>query len=513
MIHNRVFQLLGLFLAAGCSETTHESLESAKSPELSLQSSIVTDKTPLGPVTYRTINGEAEKVIGTDDKIIVDGEGLNIPARYRPLLNAFGLLSMGCSATHVGNGIAITAGHCFNAPTTKAFDRPCSDTVEWGYRKNATVNLTSNCIRILEMQTNDNTDYAIFKVDAVPSVKVLVDLDTRPQHGIDLDIFGHPQARPLEWSPAGSRSTPPCRLVVNAQADGGFDGTDMFNHQCDTEPGNSGSSILDDATLKVVGIHNGGLTPWNYATYLIDTPLAQYMGASDGGTPTVDAGTPDAGSNVAMLVNDQPVTVSGADQSQTFFALNVPAGATSLVVTVTGGTGDSDLYVRFGAAPTQDAYECRPYTAGNNETCRFANPTAGMWHVMLRGYRAFSQTTLRATYGFGTGGTDGGVSNELRNGLPVTGIAGASNSERSWIMNVPAGVSKLTISTQTVDGTGDVDLYVRQGQAATASAYDCRPYTSTSNETCSFTAPASGQWYVMLRGYSAYSDVTLKGTY
>ena len=33
------------------------------------------------------------------------------------------------------------------------------------------------------------------------------------------------------------------------------------------------------------------------------------------------------------------------------------------------GTGDADLYVRFGEQPTKEAYDCRPYANGTNETC------------------------------------------------------------------------------------------------------------------------------------------------
>ena len=33
-----------------------------------------------------------------------------------------------------------------------------------------------------------------------------------------------------------------------------------------------------------------------------------------------------------------------------------------------GGTGDGDLYVRFGSQPTTSAYDCRPYASGNAET-------------------------------------------------------------------------------------------------------------------------------------------------
>mgnify|MGYP006377249957 CR=1 FL=1 len=39
----------------------------------------------------------------------------------------------------------------------------------------------------------------------------------------------------------------------------------------------------------------------------------------------------------------------------TNYTVSIPAGATKLVVATSGGTGDADLYVRLGAAPTTTA--------------------------------------------------------------------------------------------------------------------------------------------------------------
>lgn len=76
----------------------------------------------------------------------------------------------------------------------------------------------------------------------------------------------------------------------------------------------------------------------------------------------------------------------------------IPAGKTSLTVTISGGSGDADLYVRFGSQPTTTAYQCRPYKAGNAETCTITNPQAGTWHVGLRAYSSFSGVTQNWQY-------------------------------------------------------------------------------------------------------------------
>src|SRR5262249_42102433 len=70
----------------------------------------------------------------------------------------------------------------------------------------------------------------------------------------------------------------------------------------------------------------------------------------------------------------------------------------SLVFTISGGTGDADLYVRFNALPTTTTFNCRPFLSGNSETCTFTSPAAGPWYVMIRGFAAYSGVTLKGTY-------------------------------------------------------------------------------------------------------------------
>ncbi|MFB6350272.1 MAG: PPC domain-containing protein, partial [Bradymonadaceae bacterium] len=49
------------------------------------------------------------------------------------------------------------------------------------------------------------------------------------------------------------------------------------------------------------------------------------------------------------------------------------------------GSGDADLYVRLGEAPTTETYDCRPYRACSEETCEVELPSATNVHLMVRG--------------------------------------------------------------------------------------------------------------------------------
>ena len=53
------------------------------------------------------------------------------------------------------------------------------------------------------------------------------------------------------------------------------------------------------------------------------------------------------------------------------------------------GTGDPDLYVRFGAKPTTSTYNCRPYLDGAAETCTVTVPSGQtLAYIMVNGYAA-----------------------------------------------------------------------------------------------------------------------------
>lgn len=102
--------------------------------------------------------------------------------------------------------------------------------------------------------------------------------------------------------------------------------------------------------------------------------------------------------------------------------------------------------------------------------------------------------------------TSGVVALDQRAGLTGSTVG----AWQHFAINVPAGTPMLNVHLS--GGTGDADLYVRQGAQPTSSAYDCRPYAGGNNESCNFSNPAAGTWYVSLYTYKAFSGVSLKST-
>jgi len=107
--------------------------------------------------------------------------------------------------------------------------------------------------------------------------------------------------------------------------------------------------------------------------------IVALYGAPGGGNPNPPTGTPRTQTyNGSVARNQMKALASG---------LTAVAGST-LNVTMTG-SGDPDLYVRFGSAPTTSAYNCRPYVDGPGETCSLTVPAgATSFYVSVRGYSA-----------------------------------------------------------------------------------------------------------------------------
>jgi Subtilase family/Bacterial pre-peptidase C-terminal domain/CARDB len=70
----------------------------------------------------------------------------------------------------------------------------------------------------------------------------------------------------------------------------------------------------------------------------------------------------------------------------------------------------------------------------------------------------------------------------------------APGAWKFYSFSVPSGATSLTVTT--TNASADVDLYVKFNQTPTSNLWDCRPFSFTGIETCTFSNPSAGTWII-----------------
>lgn len=232
--------------------------------------------------------------------------------------------------------------------------------------------------------------------------------------------------------------------------------------------------------------------------------LVQAKAASDALASSCGTVTPPPSGSSALENGVAKTGLSGATSSELNFTFEVPAGASALNFNMTGGTGDADLFVKFGSAPTSSSNDCKSEQSGNVESCAIASAQTGTYHVKVIAYSAFSGASLTASYTKDSGGNKGGSAS-------ASNISVATNAWKYYKLDIPAGMSILTFTTS--GGSGDADLFVRKGSNPTSSVNNCKSENSTNAESCTISSPTSGAWHIGIFGYNKVSGLNLNVTY
>jgi hypothetical protein len=104
----------------------------------------------------------------------------------------------------------------------------------------------------------------------------------------------------------------------------------------------------------------------------------------------------------ALLTAGTPVVGIGAPEGQEFlYTLEVGADEPgTMIVEISEGTGDVDLYVHYGERPAhRDDYECQSGNPDTSERCVFNAAEPGTYHILLYAWADYSGATLVATTG------------------------------------------------------------------------------------------------------------------
>jgi len=220
----------------------------------------------------------------------------------------------------------------------------------------------------------------------------------------------------------------------------------------------------------------------------------------------VDAANGTTPPPTGTLTNGTPVTgLSGSAGTELRYTLVVPAGATGLKFVTASGSGDADLFVKFGSAPTTTSYDCKSEGSTNAETCNIATAQAGTYHVLVRGYSTFSGLSLTGSYTAGGGGgtqtytnaTDYTISDNVTVDSPIT-VSGRTG-------NAPTNASVTVAIVHTYQGDLKVDLVAPDG-----SLYNVHNRTGGSadnvNKTVTFnlsTEALNGTWKLRVNDNAA----------
>jgi PKD repeat protein len=193
-------------------------------------------------------------------------------------------------------------------------------------------------------------------------------------------------------------------------------------------------------------------------TYSVSLTVTDNGGATNTKTSSVTV----ADSGATVLQNGVAVTgLSAATGADKLFTLAVPSGASGLKFVSSGGTGDADLYVKFGAAPTTAVNDCKSEGATTAETCTIATAQAGTYYVLLHAYATYSGVSITGSYTVGgitqtySNTTDYPINDNATIDSPIT-VSGRSG-------NAPTNASVTVAIVHTYIGDLKVDLVAPDG--------------------------------------------------
>lgn len=293
---------------------------------------------------------------------------------------------------------------------------------------------------------------------------------------------------------------------------------DWFSHGVRAMTGTSMASphVAGAAALVLEAFPE--FTPVQVRDYLIAQSNKDVIRSFDGhGAPNRLLYVGDIGGGIVLepdLKPGVPMPLDSDKDSEQVFSMDVPAGKAQFDVTTAGDNGDADLYVSFGSVPTTTHYDCRSYAGGSNESCRFENPQAGTYHIMVRAYNAFTDVALTADY---SGDVGGGVDCNVDPSHPDCpqtgeGINESDLTSSDMIVRTIDVTAGQTLSVNTLNGEGDADLFVNFGsQASEWWEAECTSRSSGNNESCVIENTQAGTYHITVKAYQGelFSGLTL----
>ncbi|MDP6829157.1 MAG: S8 family serine peptidase, partial [Pseudomonadales bacterium] len=252
-----------------------------------------------------------------------------------------------------------------------------------------------------------------------------------------------------------------------------------------------------------------------FAEALADNVLSIAAAGNSGGTNLSYPASYDSVMSVAAVDESEELATFSTRNEQ----VEIAAPGVGVLSTVTGGsyasysgTSMATPHVAAGAAMLWS----------NHDSCTAEE----IRHALNKAAKDLGPAGRDNSYGHGllqiksahdafveAGGCDVGpiIPPEVYEAIRVEDLSASSGEQSLHSFEIPADASNLSV--EIGGGSGDADLYLKQGSPPTLTDYDCRSWDWYNEETCSVSEPTAGSYYVMLHAYSAYSGVTLVASY
>lgn len=192
-------------------------------------------------------------------------------------------------------------------------------------------------------------------------------------------------------------------------------------------------------------------------TYEVTLSVTDNAGASSSRSASV---TVFGGTAAPLSAGESVGPLSGATGSQQLWKLDVPPEAYNVQFATSGGSGNVNLYGRYGSPPTFTSFDCRSSGTATVETCRMNLGQAGTYYVLLHGASGYSDVSLTGSYTLGpsTYTNDGNIwvndRSTAESWISVSGRTGKATAFTPVDLNIlHNNIGDLIVDLLSADGT------------------------------------------------------------